>query len=302
MHDRLRLTNGGHAGAASRFIDILAIRAEQHRDRPALLLADRDVSYGELWSLAMAEREWLATSGLPPGQRVLLEGGSVIDTCVTMVALWQHRCCPVPTSLCWPRERLREVAESAGVWLDESGPAHAASDGDNLACLLFSESGAARAEGLAITQERLARHAEMLSGLLHLTPDDRVLHMADLWVDMSICEIAATWWAGAALCLAPSAQAVRAPRFVRDQALTVWFSVPSTLHLCHRDGLLSAHSLPTLRLSVVAGGEALADSTASVLRQAAPQARLLSLGPDFAVQSAPLPSATSQATAFASTD
>lgn len=145
------MQRGGCAEAIPRYIDMLAICAERHRDRPALLLADRDVSYGELWSMAMAESEWLATSGLPPGQRVLLEGGSVLDTCVTMVALWLCRYCPVPASSWWPRERLREVAERAGVWLDESGPADSVSDADNLACLIFSESGTARAEGLAVT-------------------------------------------------------------------------------------------------------------------------------------------------------
>lgn len=120
-----------------------------------------------------------------------------------------------------------------------------------------------------------------MSSLLQLTHDDRVLQTDDLWLDTSMRKKVAIWWAGAALCLLPSEQALMAPQIVRHHALTVLFCASPALDFCHRAGLLSANTLPTLRLAVVAGEEALKSAAATALQQAAPQARLLSVELDF---------------------
>jgi non-ribosomal peptide synthetase component F len=59
-------------------------------------------------------------------------------------------------------------------------------------------------------------------------------------------------------------------RFIQEQGITVWFSVPSVAALLRKQNLLYSGSLQSLRLSFFCG-EALPQATAEVWQRAAPQ-------------------------------
>jgi non-ribosomal peptide synthetase component F len=256
------------------FLSLLQSTVSKFANRPALLMAERDVSYGELWEMAMTQSQRWVEEGIPAGQRMAIQGRKTLEEYVHIVALWINGCCHVPLNGRWPQEHRRQVAVLGETWTAGAAAKPPRSTVEDLAYLICTSGSTGRPKAVAITQRQFGRYAQVLAGILQLNESDRVLHTADLSFDMSMMELAATWTVGAALCVVRPEHALMAPRFVDDRNLTVWFSVPSALTLSQRAGLLSPRSMPTVRLGVL-GGEALTGATASLLQQAAPNARLM---------------------------
>jgi non-ribosomal peptide synthetase component F len=100
-------------------------------------------------------------------------------------------------------------------------------------------------------------------------PEDRVSQFYDLTFDPSVLEIFPALEAGACLHVVPSPERLSPARFIRDEALTVWHSVPSVIGALRRFGQLAPGCFPSIRLSMF-GGEALLLGHAEAWRAAAP--------------------------------
>jgi non-ribosomal peptide synthetase component F len=99
--------------------------------------------------------------------------------------------------------------------------------------------------------------------------DDRVSQVAELTFDNSVLDMFLTWASGAALYVVPDSQLMAPSKFIRDHALTIWFSVPSTACIMERMKMLKPGAFPSLRYSIFAG-EALPIATAQAWQAAAP--------------------------------
>jgi non-ribosomal peptide synthetase component F len=77
------------------------------------------------------------------------------------------------------------------------------------------------------------------------------------------------WSSGACLCPVPREVLMSPAKFIRDRALTVWFSVPSVAMMMRRLRMLKPDKLPGLRLSLFCG-EPLPASLAQQWQAAAP--------------------------------
>jgi D-alanine--poly(phosphoribitol) ligase subunit 1 len=102
-----------------------------------------------------------------------------------------------------------------------------------------------------------------------LQPEDRVAESTELSFDLSVSNMFLTWSAGASLHVVPPSQAMVPGKFIRDNAITFWFSVPSIIALMKRVKALKPGSLPSLRYSLFAG-EALPRTSAMAWHEAAP--------------------------------
>jgi non-ribosomal peptide synthetase component F len=101
------------------------------------------------------------------------------------------------------------------------------------------------------------------------TRDDRVAEPIELSFDLSVFNMFMTWNAGASLHLVPASQVMAPAKFIKQNRITVWFSIPSVITMMKRTKSLKPDSLPELRYSIFCG-EPLPLSAVQSWREAAP--------------------------------
>jgi amino acid adenylation domain-containing protein len=147
---------------------------------------------------------------------------------------------------------------------------------DDVAYLMFTSGSTGRPKGVPVTHGNVRHFLDAVAGRLGLGPDDRLSHTFDLTFDLSVFDLFAAWDAGACV-HCPSRGDLLAPgRYLREERLTVWFSVPSLGVLMRRLGLLEPDAYPDLRLVLFCGAPLTAD-LARAWRRAAPSAALENL-------------------------
>ena len=100
-------------------------------------------------------------------------------------------------------------------------------------------------------------------------PGDRIAETAETSFDISVFNMFMSWTAGASLHVVPKTQALAPAKFIRDHAISVWFSVPSGAAAMSRMNLLSPGAFPSLRVSLFSG-EPLPAKVAMAWKKAAP--------------------------------
>ena len=147
---------------------------------------------------------------------------------------------------------------------------------DSIAYLLFTSGSTGLPKGVGVTQANVAAYLSHVVSTYGYSPDDRCSQMFDLTFDLSVHDLFATWMAGACLCV-PSKRATIAPgKFIRDQGITAWFSVPSAAMLMDRMRMLKEGAYPGLRVSLFCG-EALPSGIAHKWSAAAPNSTVHNL-------------------------
>lgn len=244
------------------------------------------LTYGEL-----LERAGILALGLAahacPGDRIGLAGDRGVEHYVGLLAIWLAGCAYVPLNAKAPSGRNADI-------LDRSGAIGvlAAHDGEAVftarapeagrlpfpdgAYIIYTSGTTGSPKGVPITGANLAAYLASLEALFAIRPDDRVAHLSDLSFDLSVHELLLAWSSGAALCCIPPSAALMAARYVEEDGITVWVSVPSAISLAHQAGALRAGSMAPLRLAFFCG-EALTSITARQFAQAAPSARIYNL-------------------------
>jgi D-alanine--poly(phosphoribitol) ligase subunit 1 len=115
----------------------------------------------------------------------------------------------------------------------------------------------------------VAQFLDAMRTRFHPVPSDRVSQTSELTFDVSVIEMFGAWGAGACVCVIPANQLMAPARFIVDQRLTVWSSVPSIAAFMRRMKMLRPGVFPSIRYSVFAG-EALPYSLAEAWQTAAP--------------------------------
>lgn len=144
------------------------------------------------------------------------------------------------------------------------------------AYLLFTSGSTGTPKGVAISFANLEAYLSHIIPYLALTPDDRASQTFDLTFDLSVHDIFVTWAAGGCLYPVPDTTLLSPARFIRDQSLTAWFSVPSLAMFMARTRTLKSDVFPSLRISLFCG-EPLPSATAHGWAVAAPHSRLINL-------------------------
>jgi amino acid adenylation domain-containing protein len=144
------------------------------------------------------------------------------------------------------------------------------------AYLMFTSGSTGTPKGVPVSFGNLDAYVAHIIGQFPLEPDDRVSQTFDMTFDLSVHDLFITWASGA--CLYPLADVtlLNPAKFIREMALTAWFSVPSVAMFMGRARTLKPGVFPSLRLSLFCG-EPLPVVTANAWSAAAPRSRVVNL-------------------------
>ncbi|MFI9273187.1 amino acid adenylation domain-containing protein [Kitasatospora sp. NPDC052896] len=142
-------------------------------------------------------------------------------------------------------------------------------DADDLAYLLFTSGSTGTPKGVPITHGNARAFLDVNSARYHLTSEDRLTQTFDQTFDLSVFDLFMAWESGARVCSMQPIELLAPYRFLEQNEVTVWFSVPSVASVLSKRGTLSPGRMPTLRWSLFCG-EALPRSIAETWQAAAP--------------------------------
>ncbi|MEU9236961.1 amino acid adenylation domain-containing protein [Streptomyces subrutilus] len=260
---------------------LLAERARPFAGRPAVVARGRVLSHGELHTRAEELAARLRARGAGPGVLVRVCLPRSAELVVAVLAVLRSGAAYVPLDPDHPAERLAQLVDSAPapltlttaalaglfpgpgvltVALDApAGPAAGVSvppvggplpGPADLAYVIHTSGSTGRPKGVAIEQRSLANLLEATAVPFGLGPDRRVLQFASPAFDVSVWEILAPLWAGAAVVVfdEPVASAEALAALVRERRADTVFLLAALL------AQLDPAAFPAVT-TVVTGGE-----------------------------------------------
>jgi amino acid adenylation domain-containing protein len=126
----------------------------------------------------------------------------------------------------------------------------------DLAYILYTSGSTGEPKGVSLTHRNALAFVAWAAEEFAVSPTDRLSSHAPFHFDLSVFDLYAAAWAAAPVVLVPDRVAlfpIEIGRFIRDQGITIWYSVPSLLTALVTHGGLRPGDLPGLRTILFAG-------------------------------------------------
>jgi amino acid adenylation domain-containing protein len=126
----------------------------------------------------------------------------------------------------------------------------------DLAYILYTSGSTGRPKGVMLSHQNALTFVEWCADIFEIQPQDRLSNHAPLHFDLSVFDVYNAIEAGAAVYMVPD-DALLFPaslaKFIAEQGISVWYSVPSALVHLVLHGNLKVQNLERLRLMLFAG-------------------------------------------------
>jgi amino acid adenylation domain-containing protein len=161
---------------------------------------------------------------------------------------------------------------------EDTPPPVKANDGD-LAYILYTSGSTGDPKGVMLSHLNAITFVDWAVDQIAVAPDDRLSSHAPLHFDLSIFDLFATAKAGAAVVLLPpkvSLFPIEVARWIDENEITIWYSVPSALTMLVLHGRIEPGHFARLR-SVLFAGEVFPVKYLVRLMESVPHARFYNL-------------------------
>ncbi|HEY7661148.1 MAG TPA: amino acid adenylation domain-containing protein [Actinomycetota bacterium] len=125
----------------------------------------------------------------------------------------------------------------------------------DLAYILYTSGSTGTPKGVMLTHRHAITFVEWCASTIGTQPDDRFSNHAPFHFDLSVFDLYVAAYGGASVSIVPERRAYFGrdlASFLREESITVWYSVPSALMLIAR-AVDEGESFPSLRAVVFAG-------------------------------------------------
>ncbi|MEE8525744.1 MAG: amino acid adenylation domain-containing protein, partial [Thermoanaerobaculia bacterium] len=279
-------------------------------EHPAVIAAERTLDYGELERLANGLAHELRELGARPDQLVAVVMEKGWQQVVAVLAILKAGAAYLPVDATLPAERrqvllaegevtialtqarldaaLEWPAEVRRLVVDRAQPAPAAAPPPpvqtptDLAYVIFTSGSTGKPKGVMIDHRGALNTVVDVNQRFAVGPEDRVLGLSSLSFDLSVYDVFGVLAAGGAVVL-PETSAARDPgrwlELLQQHRVTLWNTVPALLVMLleYLEGSADSSLPPSLR-EVLLSGDWIPVNLPERLRQAAPRAKLTSLG------------------------
>jgi len=269
-------------------VDLLSLFARSvaaYPDEPAVVCGEESITYDELdaWSRALAAR--LRSVGEAVPRRVGLWAMRSFADYAGYLAILRIGATVVPLSPDFPSERTARICEAAQldaiIGRDEDGVPESAPTGrpdlpavtpspDDVAYILFTSGSTGNPKGVPISHRNVSAYLAHVLDRYALGPGCRLSQTFALTFDPSVFDVFAALSTGATAVLPRPGDLLDPVRYVTEQGITHWFSVPSLISVARQLSKLDASSMPDLRISTFIG-EQLTREQAEAWAAAAPR-------------------------------
>ncbi|WP_307198316.1 amino acid adenylation domain-containing protein [Nocardioides zeae] len=264
---------------------MLDSRAQVHPDAVALIDGPNRMTYAELTVAVDQAADHLVTHGVRPNQLVGLLADRDLDTLVWLLGILAAGAAYVPLDPSHPQDRVRYIADDAGLSIvvgdrttaarvglidrhlinpgDRRGPSSPRRPAgfeptpDSTAYVLYTSGSTGRPKGCVVTHTNVLALVASMRDLYGLASQDRWALFASLCFDVSVMELWCTFESGATAVVVPWSCVMSSEDLVdllRVQEITILFQVPSILR--YTVDALADEGYPRLHLtSLLVGGE-----------------------------------------------
>lgn len=271
--------------------DLVSSAAVAHPDRLAVRAPDGDLSYGSLDARANQVARALAAMGVGRGDRVAIWVPKSLEAVIAMQAVLRLGAVYVPMDPSSPAPRARAVMSDCEikVLVAQERPDDSVLTGDlagvsvlvargsgwsgvasfsslplekpsvapgDLAYVLYTSGSTGRPKGVCISHANALSFVDWAVSAIGATSNDRFANHAPFHFDLSVLDLYAAFAVGATVCILPEGSAYVAEglvQFLRQERISVWYSVPSAIVLMMEHGALLEAGPGTLRVLLFAG-------------------------------------------------
>lgn len=281
-------------------------QAKHQPHAPAIITADRAISYQELAQRALQIGFELRQRGVKPEDIVAINIPKGIEQIATVLGVLATGACWLPLAvdhplarritICQRAEAVCIITHQAEQW-PEWVPVYqtsalisyhhphalttpASGNDDALAYVIYTSGSTGEPKGVAITHRAAWNTIATLNRRFAITHDDRVLAISGLEFDLSVYDIFGLLSAGGALVM-PDEDQRRDPdswrNLAQQHAVTLWNSVPALLEML----MLTTSDppfLPALRQAWVSGDRVAPDLAQRLRQRIAHPVRVIAMG------------------------